>query len=212
MAKKDEHEKILAELAGLYPNVASMLKFTTPFELLVATILSAQTTDKQVNSITAHLFQRYNRPEDFAALEPEELEELIQGCGLFRNKSKNIIAASRILVEKYNSQVPDDLETLVTLPGVGRKTANVVLSNAFGQDAIAVDTHVFRVANRLGLADSKTPLETERDLQKSIPRNLWSKAHHWLINHGRHVCSARNPACFHCTLKPWCKNPQASKK
>lgn len=216
MTKKDHeqnnHEKILEELANLYPHVGPMLNFTTPFELLVATILSAQSTDKQVNRITANLFQEYNCPEDFAALEPEELEEFIKGCGLFRNKSKNIIAASKILIDKYDSQVPSDLETLITLPGVGRKTANVVLSNAFGQDAIAVDTHVFRVANRLGLANSKNPLETEKDLQQTIPKNLWSKAHHWLITHGRQVCTARNPACSECTLGSWCKNPVTSTK
>ena len=154
----------------------------------MATILSAQSTDKQVNRITGSLFKKYNTPEDFAALEPGELEEMIKGCGLFRNKSKNIIAASRVLLEKYGGKVPQDLESLVDLPGVGRKTANVVLSNAFGKNAIAVDTHVQRVANRLGLADSPTPLGTELQLQKAIPPELWSKAHHWLINHARFLC------------------------
>ena len=211
-SRSNNSTEILQELERLYPNVGSMLRFTTPFELLVATILSAQSTDKQVNRITANLFRKHNQPEDFAAMEPEELEKYIKGCGLFRNKSKHIIEASKVLVERYDSQVPQDLDTLVTLPGVGRKTANVVLSNAFGQDAIAVDTHVFRVANRLGLANSKTPLGTEKDLQRNIPRHLWSKAHHWLITHGRQVCSARSPACLECTLSPWCNTAHASKK
>ena len=133
---------------------------------------------------------------------------MIKGCGLYRNKSRNIIAASRMLLEKYGGEVPRDLESLMELPGVGRKTANVVLSNAFGQEAIAVDTHVFRVANRLGLAESSTPLGTEMDLQQAVPRELWSKAHHWLINHGRQVCSARKPKCSSCTLRPWCRAAQ----
>ncbi|HHX95658.1 MAG TPA: endonuclease III [Clostridia bacterium] len=212
MTSTERTQKILEELKRLYPNVKSMLNFTTPFELLVATILSAQSTDKQVNRITGSLFKKYNTPEDFAALEPGELEEMIKGCGLFRNKSKNIIAASRVLLEKYGGKVPQDLESLVDLPGVGRKTANVVLSNAFGKNAIAVDTHVQRVANRLGLADSPTPLGTELELQKAIPPELWSKAHHWLINHGRKVCSARKPDCSSCTLHQWCRNAQKEKK
>lgn len=198
-------QKILDELAKLYPNAGTTLEFATPFQLLIATMLSAQSTDKQVNKITSSLFRKYKNPYDFASLTSDQLEGLIKGCGLFHGKSKNIIAASRILVEKYNGSVPEDLESLTELPGVGRKTANVVLSNAFGKDAIAVDTHVLRVANRLGLAHSKTPLGTEMDLQKAIPRELWSKAHHWLITHGRQVCSARNPRCGECTLQPWCK-------
>lgn len=212
MAQSEKTKKILEELKRLYPNVKTMLKFTTPFELLVATILSAQSTDKQVNRITGPLFKKYNTPQDFAALEPAELEEMIKGCGLYRNKSRNIIAASRMLLEKYGGEVPRDLESLMELPGVGRKTANVVLSNAFGQEAIAVDTHVFRVANRLGLAESSTPLGTEMDLQQAVPRELWSKAHHWLINHGRQVCSARKPKCSSCTLRPWCRAAQEKDK
>jgi endonuclease-3 len=197
--------QVLDELAGLYPEVGTTLKFSSPFELLVATMLSAQSTDKQVNKITQSLFEQYNTPRDFALLEPEELEKLIKGCGLYRNKSKNIVQASRILVDQYNGKVPQDLESLTKLPGVGRKTANVILSNAFGKNAIAVDTHVFRVANRLGLADSKTPERTEFDLRQVIPEELWSKAHHWLITHGREICLARNPRCLSCTLQHLCK-------
>ena len=197
-------KKILEQLELSYPKAATALEYSSPFELLVATMLSAQSTDKQVNKITRTLFKKYRRPEDFAALEPEDLEKLIKGCGIFRNKSKNIIAASREIVEKYKGQVPRDLESLLSLPGVGRKTANVVLSNAFGEDAIAVDTHVFRVANRLGLANSPTPLGTELNLQEAVPKEQWSKAHHWLIFHGRQVCSARNPKCSTCPLNQWC--------
>ena len=206
MGPSTEAKEILEELERLYPDAGPMLKFSTPFELLVATILSAQSTDKQVNKITAPLFKKYNTPQAFAILEPGELEALIKGCGLFRNKSKNIIEASKMLIEKYNGEVPQDLDSLMQLPGVGRKTANVVRSNAFHKAAIAVDTHVFRVTNRLGLANSTTPLGTELNLQETIPRELWSKAHHLLITHGRQVCSARSPACLSCTLHPWCKS------
>ncbi|NLO89982.1 MAG: endonuclease III [Clostridia bacterium] len=205
---KEKVEKIIKELERLYPDAKTALEFSNPFELLIAAILSAQTTDKQVNKITKHLFKKYSTPEDFAALKPEELEKEIKGCGLYRNKSKNIIETSRILVEKYGGKVPQDFESLVELPGVGRKTANVVLSSGFGKDAIAVDTHVFRVANRLGLAKSSTPLGTERDLQKAVDKKLWSRLHHWLIHHGRKVCTARNPKCSSCTLGKWCSHYQ----
>lgn len=175
--------QILSGLSELYPDPKTELNFETPFQLLVATILSAQTTDKQVNRITEKLFQKYKTPEELAALTPEQLEEDIKSCGLYKNKAKNIVAASRILVEKHQSSVPDSFEELINLPGVGRKTANVVLANAFGKDAIAVDTHVFRVSNRLGLAQSDTPEKTEKDLKQIIPSQDWNKAHHWLIFH-----------------------------
>lgn len=206
MTKPLHIELIIDELSNLYPDARTSLKFNSPFELLVATMLSAQSTDKQVNKITESLFKKYKTPQDFAALKPEEVEHLIKGCGLFRNKSKNIVATSKLLIEKYHGEVPQDLESLMELPGVGRKTANVVLSNAFGQNAIAVDTHVFRVANRLGLADSKTTLGTELGLRESIPQELWGTAHHWLIYHGRQVCFARNPKCASCKLKEWCSS------
>lgn len=197
--------EILAVLEHTYHDVRPGLVFHNPFELLVATILSAQTTDKQVNRITEELFRRFPGPEDFARLTPEELEPYIKSCGVYRNKARSITAASRMLVERYGSRVPDDLETLIKLPGVGRKTANVVLANAFGKDAIAVDTHVFRVANRLGLADAKDVLHTEQDLMKSIPREKWSRAHHWLIWHGRRICSAHKPKCPACPLQGLCR-------
>ncbi len=198
-------QKILEILAQMYPNPKPALVYSNPFELLIATMLSAQSTDKQVNLITKKLFKQYKTPEDYAGLAAEVLEEDIRGCGLYKNKAKNIIQTCRMLVEKFNSQVPRNREDLLALPGVGRKTANVVLSNAFGIPAIAVDTHVFRVANRLGLAGSNAVLGTEKDLMKRIPRQMWSDAHHWLIFLGREVCQARKPRCTSCPLCSACR-------
>jgi endonuclease-3 len=160
--------------------------------------------------VTERLFAKYSTPQDFLSLSEEELAEEIRGLGLYRNKSKNILQTCRILVEQYQGKVPEKREALEKLPGVGRKTANVVLSNAFNVPALAVDTHVHRVSNRLGLADSKNPLETEKQLTRKIPRKEWSIAHHRLIWHGRRICSARNPKCEICDLAPYCrfaKNP-----
>ncbi len=197
--------EILSVLNGLYPEAKTQLKFETPFQLLVAVMLSAQTTDRQVNAITKTLFEKYTVPQDFARLPVSTLENEIKSCGLYKNKAKNINETSKILVDKFDSTVPDSFEELVKLPGVGRKTANVVLANAYGRDVIAVDTHVFRVANRLGLASSKTPEKTEEDLTRSIPPGSRSKAHHWLIYHGRQVCRAQNPKCPECVLSDCCK-------
>jgi endonuclease III len=202
--KRVQTGKILELLEQMYPDAHCELHFKNPFELLIATILSAQSTDKQVNKITKPLFAKFPTPQDFLTLTEEELAEHIRGIGLFRNKSKNILQTCRILVEEYEGEVPQQREKLEALPGVGRKTANVVLSNAFGVPALAVDTHVHRVANRLALADSKTPLETERQLTRKIPRNLWSDTHHRLIWHGRRCCTARNPKCDLCDLLPYC--------
>jgi len=196
---------ILRILDELYPNPQTELNFETTFQLLVATILSAQTTDRQVNAITAELFRKHATPRDFAVLTAEELEREIKSCGLYKNKAKNIIAASKLLVEKHDSQVPDEFAALIALPGVGRKTANVVLANAFGKDAIAVDTHVFRVSNRLGLAAAETTEKTEEDLMKIIPSSDWNRAHHWLIFHGRRVCRAQKPKCHECQLRDYCR-------
>lgn len=201
------NQQILAELERLYPNAGPELHFTNPFETLIATMLSAQCTDKQVNKVTEKLFARFQTPAQLAALTPEELEPWIKGCGVYHNKAKNIINCCRILCERYGGEVPADWEALQTLPGVGRKTANVVYANAFGGDCIAVDTHVFRVSNRLGLANAKNVLKTELQLQEAIPKSDWSKAHHWLIYHGRRVCHARNPKCAACTLRPLCAHP-----
>ncbi len=182
-----------------------MLNFTSPFELLVATMLSAQSTDVRVNKVTDVMFKDLNTPEDFAKANLETIISYIKSVGIYKNKAKNIKATSEILVRDYNSQVPRDRDELVKLPGVGRKTANVVVSNAYGIPAIAVDTHVFRVANRIGLAESNNVLATERDLEKNIDRDLRSKTHHQLIRHGRAICKARKPDCSLCPLNKICE-------
>ena len=202
--KKQDVANVLEALEAAHFEAVCALEFGSPFELLVATILSAQCTDRQVNKVTAVLFTKFNKPEDFAALTPEELEPYIKSCGFYHAKAKNIVLTSRAILEKHGGQVPENMQELSALPGVGRKTSNVVLSNAFGQDAIAVDTHVFRVTNRIGLANAKTVEETERQLMKTIPQEKWSRAHHWLIRHGRVICHARKPECEICPIRPWC--------
>lgn len=204
MLSKKEIKKALKILQDLYPEAESELVYKSPFELLIATILAAQCTDKRVNKVTNELYKKYNTPEEFLQLSEEELGTLIKSCGFYRMKSKNILKTCRILVEEFNSEVPSTLEELMSLPGVGRKTANVVVSNAFGKDAIAVDTHVFRVSNRIGLANSNDVFGTEDQLMKNIEKKLWSKAHHWLIFHGRRVCKARKPKCEICPLTGLC--------
>ena len=197
-------------LAAMYPDAHCELRFRNPFELLIATILSAQSTDRQVNKVTERLFAKYPTPQDFLSLSEEELAEEIRGLGLYRNKSKNILQTCRILVEQYGGEVPAEREALEKLPGVGRKTANVVLSNAFGIPALAVDTHVHRVSNRLGLATSNNPLETEAT-DRRIPREEWSIAHHRLIWHGRRICSARNPSAGSAIWLPTAGSPTSVK-
>jgi endonuclease-3 len=204
LLSKKEINEVLKTLNELYPEAKSELNYTNPFELLIATILAAQCTDKRVNMITKDLFKEYKRPEDYLKLTEEELGEKIKSCGFYRNKSKNILKTCEILVKEYNGKVPSTREELMKLPGVGRKTANVVISNAFGKDAIAVDTHVFRVSNRIGLADSDNVDDTERDLMDNIPKNSWSQAHHWLIYHGRRICKARRPKCEICPVAKNC--------
>lgn len=197
-------KEILHRLEKEYNHTTTALKFKTIFQLLVSTMLAAQSTDDQVNKITAILYKKYKNPEDFARLSPEELEKKIKSVGLYKNKAKNIVAMSRMLLEKFNGQVPEEREQLESLPGVGRKTANVVLSVGFGKPAIAVDTHVFRVANRIGLAQGKNVRETEEHLMQNIPQDKWGAAHHWLIWHGRKVCKARNPKCEECVIRNYC--------
>ena len=201
----ERNAEILAELRRLYPDAGPELHFTNPFETLVATMLSAQCTDKRVNLVTQKLFARYKCPKDLAAITPEELEPQIRECGLYHNKAKNIVAACRMICEMFGGEVPGDWDALNSLPGVGRKTANVVYANAFHGDAIAVDTHVFRVSNRLGLAHAKDVEKTEAQLMQAIPKAEWSRAHHYLIFHGRRVCSARAPKCAQCTLRSLCE-------
>lgn len=201
----EKTQEILSELRKLYPDAQPALKFSSPYELLVAVILSAQCTDERVNKVTAVLFKEYNTPEKMLELSQAELEKYIFSCGFYRNKAAHILSASRDILEKYAGEVPDTLEQLKTLAGVGQKTANVVYAVAFGGDAIAVDTHVFRVSNRLGLAEGNTPAKVEEGLCKAIPKNEWSKAHHYLIYHGRRVCHSQKPDCINCTLKEYCK-------
>ena len=199
-----DRREALRRLSETYAGATSALDFTSPFELLVATMLSAQCTDKQANKTTPALFARANTPEKMITLSPEELCEYIHSCGFYRMKGKHILETSAILVERFGGEVPADRDVLATLPGVGRKTANVVVSNAFHIPAIAVDTHVFRVANRIGLTDAKTVEKTEEQLMAHIPREDWSDAHHWLIYHGRQCCSARSPRCDGCPVASLC--------
>ncbi|WP_037355925.1 endonuclease III [Selenomonas sp. FC4001] len=198
---KEEQIRILGEI---YKDTKPALIFRNPFELLIAVILSAQCTDKRVNVTTARLFQKAATPEAILSLGLAALEEEIRDCGLFRNKAKNIMATCQILCEQYGGEVPADFEKLQELPGVGRKTANVVMSVGFNAPAIAVDTHVFRVSNRLKLAAGDTPLAVEQGLMKAIPKDKWSAAHHWLIWHGRNICKARKPLCGKCPLADVC--------
>jgi len=197
-------EKAFAILQDTYQGSRSALKFTSVFQLLVAVILSAQTNDNQVNAITAGLFAKFPAAADFAALSGAELERHIKTCGLYKNKAKNIIAASRIICEKYRGEVPRAREELMSLPGVGRKSANVVMSVGFGLPALAVDTHVFRVARRLGLASAANVDGVEEELCALLPSELWGEAHHWLIWHGRRVCRARDPQCGGCPVREYC--------
>ncbi len=198
-------EEILDILEELYPDAAPALKFRSPYELLVAVILSAQCTDERVNRVTAELFREHNTPQTMLLLSQEALEKYIFSCGFYHNKAAHILSASRDILEKYAGEVPSALEELRTLAGVGRKTANVVYAVAFHGDAIAVDTHVFRVANRLGLAHGKTPEQVEAGLCAVIPKERWSRAHHLLIFHGRRVCHSRRPDCEHCAVAPLCE-------
>ena len=201
---KKIREKQLEILEETYRGAKPELHFSNPFELLIAVILSAQCTDKRVNITTARLFKKAATPAAIVALGISGLEEEIKDCGLFRNKARNIMATCRTLVEEFGGEVPSDYDTLLKLPGVGRKTANVVTSVAFGRPAIAVDTHVFRIANRLKLAVGETPLAVEKGLMKVIPREKWSAAHHWLVYHGRRVCKANRPLCGECPLADVC--------
>ena len=211
MGDMDTKEEILKELARLYPDAKPALEYGSPYELLVAVILSAQCTDERVNKVTKVLFERHNTPETMLSLSQEELEKYIFSCGFYHNKAAHILSASRDILERFGGEVPATREELETLAGVGRKTANVVYAVAFGGNAIAVDTHVFRVANRLGLAVGKTPLEVEKGLMKAIPEEDWSKAHHWLIWHGRRVCHSQRPDCPACTLQAYCPYFQKTK-
>ena len=202
---KKRTKEILEILKADYPDAKCELNHESAFQLLVATILSAQTTDKKVNEVTETLFKEYPDLDAFLTLSLEELESRIKQIGLYRSKAKNLIMMCNQLKQNFNGEVPSTMEELTSLAGAGRKTANVVLSNAFDVPSIAVDTHVFRVSNRLGLANSENVLEVEKQLQKELPKREWSLTHHLLIFHGRRCCIARNPKCEICNLTKYCK-------
>ena len=206
MTKKERYTHVINWFKENAQSSETELDYQNNYQLLIAVILSAQCTDKRVNLITPALFEAFPTPEVMAASSQEEIFEYIKSCSYPNNKAKSLLGMAQKLVSDYNSQVPSDFDSLITLPGVGRKTANVMLSVAFDTPAMAVDTHVFRVANRIGLTtNSKNPLQSERELVKHIPHELLSVAHHWLILHGRYICVARSPKCDECGLKEWCK-------
>jgi endonuclease-3 len=206
-----KRREIYERFRAANPNPTTELRYRTPYELLVAVVLSAQATDKSVNLASAPLFQKYDTPEKMAKLGVAGLERYIKTIGLYRNKAKNVVELSRLLVEKHGGQVPTTREELEALPGVGRKTANVVLNTAFGQPTMAVDTHIFRVANRTNLAPGKDPREVEDRLVKFTPPEFLKNAHHWLILHGRYVCIARKPGCPECLIRDLCEYRQKTK-
>ena len=206
LSKDKEIAGILNILSETYPDTRCELNYDTPFQLLIATILSAQATDKKVNEITAVLFSKYKTPEDLLKLKPEELELEIRQINFYKTKAKHILGICKELMDHYHGEVPVEREELVKLPGVGRKTANVVLSYAFNIPAIAVDTHVHRVANRIGMVTTNNAEKTELELEKRIPREYWSKTHSSIVLHGRRICAARKPKCEICKLIAYCNH------
>ncbi len=211
LMKPAQRHEFFRRMQSLNPHPKSDLEYRSPFELLIAVILSAQATDKGVNVATRRLYAVANTPEKILKLGLEGLTEYIQTIGLYRNKAKNVFATCKILVEQHNSQVPDNREALEALPGVGRKTANVVLNIAFGQPTMAVDTHIFRIGNRMGLAPGKDVVAVEMKLYKNIPEQFMQHAHHWLILHGRYTCMARKPKCGACAVFDLCGFKDRSK-
>lgn len=204
--KKTEVVELINVLKDTYKDAKCSLNFTTPFELLVAVILSAQCTDERVNKTTPSIFERCSTPNEFAQIDIKELEELLHPCGFYKNKAKNIKEASKIIHEKYNDKIPDTMEELMALPGVGRKTANVVMLEAFeNPQGIAVDTHCKRIANKIGLSEQSEPEKIEQDLLKIIPKEYYKDVNHIFIWHGRNTCIARNPKCEQCCVKEYCK-------
>ena len=203
--RKKRTAEIIRRLKKAYPDAHCALNHTNPFELLIATILSAQCTDERVNIVTADLFRKYRGPEDFVRASQEELERDIRSTGFFRNKARNIRAASQRLIEVYDGKIPQTMDEILTLGGVARKTGNVVLGNAFGiASGVVVDTHVSRLSQRLGLTEETTPEKIERDLQELVPKRDWIMFSHWLIFHGRQICNARKPKCLECVLADIC--------
>lgn len=205
--------KIVKILKDTYPDAKCSLDFTTPFEMLVAVILSAQCTDERVNKTTPSLFAKYSTPEDFANMPLEELENFIHPCGFYKNKAKNIKATAQIIATKYNGKVPETMEELMALPGVGRKTANVVMLEAFNKpQGIAVDTHCKRISNKIGFSNEKEPEKIEQDLLKIIPKEYYKDMNHILIWHGRNTCVARNPKCDECSINKYCEEYKKNNK
>ena len=205
---KEKRTTIFERLSKANPKPTTELNYCNTFELLIAVILSAQATDVSVNKATEKLYTVANTPEQILDLGVQELKRHIKTIGLFNNKAENIIKTCALLIEQYDSKVPDTLEALVSLPGVGRKTANVILNTAFGQIAMAVDTHIFRISNRTGIAPGKNVLEVEKNLLQLVPKEFLLDAHHWLILHGRYVCIARKPRCGACTIEDLCEYDQ----
>lgn len=209
MTTKERYAGCIEWFRENMPEPKTELQYDTPFHLLLAVILSAQCTDKRVNMVTPALFERFPHPEDLAAATEEEVYEYVKSISYPNNKTRHLINAARMIVEEFNGELPSDIDNLMKLPGVGRKTANVMLSVVWNKAAMAVDTHVFRVSNRIGLTEnSKTPLQTEQTLVKNIPADLLPTAHHWLILHGRYICKARRPDCLNCGLTRYCKTFQ----
>ena len=201
----NQSKSIFKELSKIIKNPKSDLKYKNKFTLLTSVVLSAQCTDVNVNNVTKNIYPFYNKPEDFVKLGQKKIEKLINKIGLFRNKAKSIYRLSKILIKEHRSKVPNDFDKLLSLPGVGRKTANVVLNEGFGQSTIAVDTHIFRVSNRTKLAPGKNPDEVEKNLYKVVPPQYLKDAHHLLLLHGRYTCKARTPICKKCVIEPHCK-------
>jgi endonuclease-3 len=205
--KKEKFIKIFEILKKEYPDAKCSLNFTTPFEILVAVALSAQCTDERVNKVTAEIFPKYNTPEDFANLPLEDIEKMIHSCGFYRNKAKNLKLASQKILKDFNGDVPNTMEELMTIPGIGRKSANVIMLEAFNNpQGIAVDTHVKRLSNRIGFSKEKDPEKIEKDLLKVLPKKYYSDANHILILHGRNVCKAQKPNCKNCCINSLCKS------
>lgn len=205
MLKKERYQKFVEHFATKQPNAETELHYNNPYQLLVAVILSAQCTDKRINQVTPALFQRYPNPKSLAETTPDQVFDYIRSVSYPNNKAKHLVGMANMLVNEFNGQVPSDVKDLQKMPGVGRKTANVIASVVFDAPAMAVDTHVFRVANRIGLTRGKTPLAVEKDLVKHLPEYTISIAHHWLILHGRYVCVARSPKCSICEITHFCK-------
>ena len=206
MRKEERYKGVIDWFSRNMPVAETELQYKNPYQLLIAVILSAQCTDKRINAVTPALFEAFPTPEVMAVSTPEAVYEYIKSVSYPNNKAKHLVGMAKMLMEEFHGEMPSDINCLMKMPGVGRKTANVIASVLFDKPAMAVDTHVFRVSNRIGLTnDSKTPLETEKELVRNIPSHLIPKAHHWLILHGRYTCLARKPKCESCGIKPWCK-------